>query len=1067
MINKKILALSLAGTNLIIPSQAKERKDDRPNVVMIVVDDMGYSDIGSFGGEIPTPHIDGLAENGLRFSQFYSMGRSCPTRASLMTGLFQHQAGIGQMSEDPTSDNIYKTDWGTESYKGYLNRNCVTIAEVLKSAGYHTYMTGKWHLGMHGQEKWPLQRGFDRYYGTLSGASSYFKPNGGRGITFDNEKQEAPTNPDYYTTDVYTDYALDFVDSNIDSDAPFFLYLCYNAPHWPLQAKEKDIEKFVKLYQESGWGKIQYERRRRMIKMGIIEESWGLGEWESRNWDELTAKEREECGYRMAVYAAQVHCVDYNLARLFEYLKEKGEYDNTLFLFISDNGGCAEPYAELGGQAFSKINNPSYSGNISYGLAWAQVSNTPFRKYKVRQYEGGLSVPLIISWKDGIKKKYNGEIRKNIAGVQDIMPTIIEAVGAKYPKTFHDGNTIKPLVGTSILPAISDKNIKLHDFLFWEHQNYRAVRGGDWKAIKDGRTLKWELYNIAKDRAEKNNLSEENPEKLEYLVEKWEEWAKLVKVEPKQYKPNMMSYENPILSGFYPDPSICRVGEDYYLINSSFEWFPGIPIFHSKDLINWKQIGNVLNRPSQLMMKEGMKASAGVWAPTIRYNNGKFYVIVTSKQAGNMFYVTSENPSGEWSDPVYLKDAPGIDPSLFFDEDGKVWLCANANIPKNEIPEGASKNHLIWLQELDIIKGKLLGKRYTLTHGLHDNSIATEAPHIYKIGKKYFLLTAEGMTWNNHAVAMFSSDHITGPYTACYNGEPAFTHRTLPKQGGDITTVGHADLVQTQHGEWWAVLLGVRPIDGNNMLGRETFLVPVEINKKGIPVFAPDSGKVVLNGLKPILPISPIVADPVRDDFDAKKLRFCWNTLRTPINEWWKLDSKNSKLILPLRKEVIEKTENPSLIAQRVRHHKFDAATCVEFTPQTDNEEAGMVIMQNNYNFYKLVITKTSKNSNLKTVVKLVKSDTRKNNIYEVVASKEINSDKVFLGIKGNFLEYTFYVGETEDELKPICPAQDATVCSSNRAGGFTGPYIGMYASGNGKISTNWASFDWFDYSGK
>ena len=378
---------------------------EKPNVVLIMVDDMGYSDIGCYGGEILTPNIDALASKGVRFTQFYNTSRSCPARASLMTGLYQHQAGIGQMSEDPFKNPGQKSpnDWGVPGYKGFLNRNCVTIAEVLKEGGYHTYMAGKWHLGMHGEEKWPLQRGFERFYGILAGACSYLRPSGGRGLTLDNTKLPEPEAP-YYTTDAFTDYAIRFVDEQKD-DKPFFLYLAFNAPHWPLQAKEEDIQKFTKIYREKGWDEIREARRKRMAKLGIIDSNTEFAEWENRKWDELTEKEKDEVAYRMAVYAAQVHCVDYNVGKLLDYLKKNRKLDNTLVMFLSDNGACAEPYAELGGGKVSEINNPACSVFPSYGRAWAQVSNTPFRKYKCRSYEGGISTPLIVSWKSNLKNK--------------------------------------------------------------------------------------------------------------------------------------------------------------------------------------------------------------------------------------------------------------------------------------------------------------------------------------------------------------------------------------------------------------------------------------------------------------------------------------------------------------------------------------------------------------------------------------------------------------------------------------------------------------------------------------
>lgn len=505
--------------------------EEKPNVVLILVDDMGYSDIGCYGGEILTPNIDALASKGVRFTQFYNTSRSCPARASLMTGLYQHQTGIGQMSEDPFTKPNQKSpnDWSVPGYKGYLNRNCVTIAEVLKEAGYHTYITGKWHLGMHGEEKWPLQRGFERFYGILAGACSYLCPSGGRGLTLDNTKLPAPEAP-YYTTDAFTDYAIRFVDSQTD-DNPFFLYLAFNAPHWPLQAKEEDIRKFTKMYREKGWNEIRQARLRRMVKMGLVESDTDFAEWENRQWDELSEQEKDQVAYRMAVYAAQVHCVDYNIGKLLGYLKKSGKLDNTLILFMSDNGACAEPYAELGGGKVTEVNNPASSFAPTYGRAWAQVSNTPFRKYKCRAYEGGISTPLIIFWKKGLGK---GKWCRVPGYLPDIMPTIIEATGADYPATYHGGNTIPPLVGNSLFPAILKEVDSLHEFMYWEHQNNRAIRWGNWKAIRDEKETEWELYDVVKDRTERLNVAGQHPEILAKLIAEWEQWAHANFVLPKR-----------------------------------------------------------------------------------------------------------------------------------------------------------------------------------------------------------------------------------------------------------------------------------------------------------------------------------------------------------------------------------------------------------------------------------------------------------------------------------------------------------------------------------------------------
>ncbi len=518
----------LLGTISIFSVTVSAQK--RPNVITILVDDMGYSDLGCFGGEIITPHIDSLAHRGVRATQFYTASRSCPSRASLMTGLYQHTAGIGWMSEDPVEKGERDPhNWGIPAYMGSLNRNCVTIAEVLKEQDYHTFMVGKWHLGIHDSKTWPLQRGFDRFYGILAGAAHYFKPSGARGLTLDNTQLETPDTV-YYTTDAFTDYALDFIDSRTD-DNPFFLYLAYNAPHWPLHAKEEHVEIFYNYYLQRGWDEISKERLKKMKSLGIVDDSSGLAYRYDRAWKDLTKEEQCQSARRMAVYAAQVYAVDQNVGRLISYLRHKGELENTLIFVLSDNGACAEPVKlELGGGAPATINNPTHPGLlVSYGRPWAQTSNTPFRKYKVHAYEGGISTPLIIHWPQGLIGLEN--TWSKVPGyLPDIMPTILEATGAPYPEKF-DGYNISSLVGESLLPVVKGNQKHLHEYMYWEHQGSRAVRWKDWKAIWDQDVQQWELYNLANDRIESNDCAVSHPEILKRLTAKWHKWADEYKIE--------------------------------------------------------------------------------------------------------------------------------------------------------------------------------------------------------------------------------------------------------------------------------------------------------------------------------------------------------------------------------------------------------------------------------------------------------------------------------------------------------------------------------------------------------
>ena len=520
---------------LFTACSAEKEVDSRPNVIVILTDDMGYSDIGCYGSEIPTPHLDALAENGVRFSQFYNTARCCPTRASLMTGLHPHQTGIGGMTNSPKGETWHKR--GVEGYIGYLNKKCVTMAEVLKSSGYHTYMTGKWHLGYHDTARWPVQRGFDKFYGSISGATSYFYPHGNRSVSLQNEILPPPDSTKYYTTDAFTDYAIQFIDEQED-DNPFFLYLAYTAPHWPLHAKEEDIEKFVGKYMH-GWDEVRKARFKKQVEMGLLNEEWGLSKRDERvrPWTEVSDSQKVLSDYRMAVYAAQVFSIDYNVGKLVEKLKAEGKFDNTLIFFMSDNGGCAEMYHEFGSKPRSFINKATYAGAVSYGIGWANASNTPFFEYKVRVHEGGIATPLIAHWPKGITSQA-GTITHKAGYLIDLAPTIYEVAKADYPQTFHDGNNIHPLPGKSLMPILTTGEDEDHEYMYWEHQNNSAIRKGDWKALKKVNEETWKLYNIADDRIESIDLAEQHPELVQELNDKWYEWANANYVLPKSKPKN-------------------------------------------------------------------------------------------------------------------------------------------------------------------------------------------------------------------------------------------------------------------------------------------------------------------------------------------------------------------------------------------------------------------------------------------------------------------------------------------------------------------------------------------------
>jgi len=508
-------AFALAAPSLGTPDQV------RPNIIIFLVDDMGFSDIGCYGGEIRTPNVDRLAANGLRFSQFYNTGRCCPTRASLLTGLHPHQAGIGHMTETPPMPSPLTN----EPYQGYLNDRCVTIAQLLRKAGYHTLMTGKWHLGYHRKECWPLQRGFDKYFGILSGASDYFKPTPPRGLTYMNESVEAPDG--FYTTDAFTDYACRFVEESVETeDKPFFLYLAYNAPHWPLEAKTADLKKYEGKY-KVGWHEISRRRLERQRAMGLVDPAWTPAPHEGPEWDSLSEKQKAILDLRMAAYAACIDSIDQNIGRLIRKLKSLNKYDDTIIFFLSDNGACQEG-GILGSGNEEAIRNPMSTKGTSgprCGRAWANASNTPFRLYKHFVHEGGMSTPLVVHWPAGIPKDKHGSFVEPFGYLPDLMPTCLELAGVSYPAQW-EGRPIHPPAGKSLVSLIKGGDQPVHtEPIFWEHEGNRAMRDGKWKLVwaKDG---PWELFDMETDRTEMNNLFESILRRAADMQRTWESWAR-------------------------------------------------------------------------------------------------------------------------------------------------------------------------------------------------------------------------------------------------------------------------------------------------------------------------------------------------------------------------------------------------------------------------------------------------------------------------------------------------------------------------------------------------------------
>jgi len=508
---------------------------------------------------------------------------------------------------------------------------------------------------------------------------------------------------------------------------------------------------------------------------------------------------------------------------------------------------------------------------------------------------------------------------------------------------------------------------------------------------------------------------------------------------------------NPILSGCYPDPSICRVGEDYYVVTSTFEYFPGLPIFHSRDLVHWHQIGHVLDRPSQLDLDE-VRSSGGLYAPTIRHHNGTFYVIntlVDGKTKSGNFVVTATQPQGPWSEPHWL-DADGIDPSLFFDNDGKCWYVGTR---LNEA--GHYTGHTeIFLQELDLENMRLAGEVTVLWDGALKGVVWAEAPHIYKANGYYYLLIAEAGTAHHHSVTIARSKSITGPYEG-NKGNPILTHRHLGLDHPIVGT-GHADLVETQNGELWLVLLAMRPYGGYYYnLGRETFLVPARWEDDWL-IVSPGTGRVEFEYPAPNLPEHVWDELPARDDFEAATLAQHWNFLRTPRAEFYSLSERPGFLRLRLRPQHLAEQTAPSFVGRRQQHINFTAETVMEFTPRSANECAGLVLIQNDSFHFRFIVGYENE-----PVLRLIK---RAHGQDEILASQPVPSGYYILKITADEQNYNFYFS-TNGIWHALAENVDGRILSTPVAGGFVGAYIAMYASSNGQPGTNYADFEWFEYS--
>lgn len=555
----------LASANAANPSPAS-----KPNILIILADDVGYADLGCYGSEIRTPNLDALAADGLRFTQFYNCARCCPARASLLTGLYPHQAGIGLMTSDRGASFPGAGDQGEAfpGYRGSLNSNCVTIAQVLKPAGYRTAAVGKWHVG---DSVPPTSRGFDDFYGFIRGyAVDSWEPR--MMIRLPEGKPHRSYAPgEYFATDAITDHALDFLADMRKTQAPWFLYVAYQAAHFPIASRKEDMAGYPEIYAQ-GWDKVREQRLAKQKEIGLLSEGTPLTprsripkpaaakrmgslteDGNNPAWDSLPADRRADLAQRMSVYAGMITGMDRNIGRLVADLRARGQLDNTLIFFLSDNGACAEwepfgfemadtPNPQPGtgiNQGTQALPNQLYQGDElarmggpgsrpSYGSGWANACNTPWRLYKHYNHEGGISSPFIVHWPAGVKTK--GENRAQMGHLIDLMATCIDVGGAKYPAEL-DGHPILPPEGTSLVPAFANAPLE-REYLAWEHEGNRAIREGKWKLVSlAGRP--WELYNMEVDRVELHDLAPNEPQRVKEMAAKWDAWALRTHVLPR------------------------------------------------------------------------------------------------------------------------------------------------------------------------------------------------------------------------------------------------------------------------------------------------------------------------------------------------------------------------------------------------------------------------------------------------------------------------------------------------------------------------------------------------------
>ncbi|MFR9496748.1 MAG: glycoside hydrolase family 43 protein [Rikenellaceae bacterium] len=618
------------------------------------------------------------------------------------------------------------------------------------------------------------------------------------------------------------------------------------------------------------------------------------------------------------------------------------------------------------------------------------------------------------------------------------------------------GNGMKKLdrMVTTVAETRALKNYTPKPIVVNEDDNYNFDSQFNNLTIATAEYVSWGLFDYRRDGESMNEGFQSVPVDWTVNSQRKKQFFKWIK-EITAFGTDPQMYANPILPGYHPDPSICRVGDDYYLVNSSFEWFPAMPIYHSRDLINWELCCYAGTDENNFELNHDAQDSGGIFAVTIHHHDDTFYLITTNTGGKGNFYMSAKDPAGPWSDPVYI-NTTGIDPALFWDDDGRSYYIGQGNITgESAYPQQKGA----WLQEIDLENGKMIGEAKQLTHGHSTHAHAAEGPHLYKVEDKYVVMLAEGGTYRGHAMTTFESENLWGPYKAS-TCNPIITHRHLGHKN-PISSIGHADIVQTQKGDWWMVALGRRHLNGYVYLSRETFLAPMEINTEHTPygevLFTVNKGKGVVPEVaeRPDLPWTPYAKAPIRDNFDGEELDAEWNFLRKNGKDWYEL--KDGALTVDLRPEIATNYVTPSLIAKRISHHVFRASSRMSFKTKKSNEQAGLVL----YRCSKGYITALKDNESI------VITSVTKGYVTEEICRVPCSADEIILAMESDGFNVTFEWAEPDQPFQKIDASVPLSIIADDHNGGFNGPMVGVYATSNGEKSRNSVTFEWFDYNNK